>query len=91
MTTQEMQTALASGFNKQGRSVSLTMRVNYLYAVTRPKEQTEEDYRGMTIQGCAGTWTVTDKRIWPGRYTSNTTARAAVDACWALRAEVAAK
>lgn len=80
-----------SPYNKQGRAVSDTMRVKafakFLAAQPkRPAYQTET-YRGFEISGRPGaSWFVAnDPRI----FKSIKAARAAVDVCLALRAELA--
>lgn len=51
-----MQNALASGFNKQGRSLSEAMRIKYLTALaaTQRPEFKFFEYRGFKVEGGSG-------------------------------------
>ena len=92
MTAQQMQTALRTGFNPQGRHVSSSMAVKYMAALGtfQPKPLAHYDYRGFEISGKSGRWYVKGETNWQTIYTSEAKARAAVDACLALRSILAA-
>ena len=85
-----------SGFNKQGRAVSESMRLNEFKrycAAQKPAARHEENYRGFAIaRGYRGAWIVTETgcRVWPASFSSLAKARAAVDRCHEIRAEVEA-
>jgi hypothetical protein len=86
-------------FNKQGRMVSERMQIEaykrYI-AANKPKPLHAEDYRGFRIEQNGGSgrgkgWTITTDigTIWPCNFSSLAKARAQVDACLSLRAEMA--
>jgi hypothetical protein len=83
MTRTQMETALQTGFNWQGRTLSETARAKYLAALTPPRVAfTVEDYCGFEVSGKNGRWFV---GAWPTIYTSRQNAMEAVDNCVALR------
>lgn len=91
MTRDEMESALRTGYNKQGRILSESMRLKYFAAMAPvvPKPRHDEQYRGMEIWGHAGHWGVReDGKVWPRSFTSTAAARAAIDRCWQIRDEM---
>lgn len=91
MTQQEITKALETGYNKQGRTLSMSMRVKYLAALSpTPRNLIDMEYRSMQIGGVVGRYSVRENTsLWPRSFTSMASARAAIDACYAIRAEVA--
>jgi hypothetical protein len=95
ITPAHMRSALESGFDRQGRTLSDTQRVRYFAALTagRAAERREERYRGFLLSrgSAGGDWYITGELgLWPVAYTTLARARGAVDTCLALRAEIAA-
>jgi len=92
MTNAEMRTALATGFNKQGRRVSDSMSAKYFVALHQAEldKQFDEEYRGFRISGKRGTGHVFVEN-WQTIYTSVKKAREAVDRCLELRAMMEVK
>ena len=87
MTPGDMQRALLTGFNHQGRTVSDSMRANYLAEIADAKPALrKEEYRGFAIEGRSSKWFVA---TFPIIFHSHRAAREAVDRCLALRAELA--
>jgi len=88
MTRQEMQKALETGFNKQGRHLSESMRIQYLSALQKPqKHWSETDYRGFKIEGRNGRYFCND--LPHMIFTSVPNAHKAVDRCLEVRALMA--
>ena len=94
MTHQEMREALRTGFNRQGRTLSDAMRMKYLIALEPPKNPktfAPIEYRGMTISGTVGDYTVTQNgRFWQRNFTSVQKTKDAIDYCLKIREEVEA-
>jgi hypothetical protein len=86
MTSAEMRTALATGFNKQGRRVSDSMSSKYLASLHQREmnKQFQEEYRGFQISGKRGTGHVFVSN-WQKIFTSVRAARGAVDCCLEIR------
>ncbi len=84
MTREEMQKALRTGFNPQGRAVSFSMAVKYHNALAKPQmaKFSRKDYRGFEVSGGKGHWYVNG---WQTIYTSEKKAMSAIDTCLALR------
>ena len=87
MTLAQMQTALETGFNPQGRHLSESMVLKYRAALDadHPKPFAHKLYRGFEISGRAGHWYVRGESNWSTIYTSEKKARLAVDACLGIR------
>jgi hypothetical protein len=92
-----MTRATRTSFNKQGRAISESMRLRdfkrFLATLPAEREAREETHRGHTIrQGYKGSWSVTEigSKVWPVSFSSLAKARAAVDRCHEIRAEVTA-
>jgi hypothetical protein len=82
-------------FNKQGRTISDSMRARAFAKMFPPKpsKASREEHRGFAItRGMnGGAYYIGENgRLWPMSFTTTAKAREAVDRCLSIRAEVAA-
>lgn len=91
MTCHQMDLALQTGYNGQGRAVSQSMKAKYFKAAWDAKQAGQArreklDYRGFVIEGATGQhWFVTGAKPWQTMYETKAKAMLAVDACMTLR------